>query len=29
MTEQVETVIKHAISPDNLCLMYEGWSPWV
>jgi hypothetical protein len=28
VSEQVETVIKHAVSPDNLCLMYEGWSPW-
>ena len=29
VAEQVETVIKMAVSPDNLCQMYEGWSAWV
>ena len=29
VTEQVETVIKQATSLDNLCLLYEGWSPWL
>jgi hypothetical protein len=29
VAEQVETVIKLAVSPDNLCQMYEGWSAWV
>ena len=28
VSEQVESVIKQACSPDNLCQMYEGWSPW-
>ena len=28
VAEQVEAVIKQAISPDNLCAMYEGWTPW-
>ena len=29
VSEQVETVIKQACSPDHLCMMYEGWSGWV
>lgn len=27
--EQVEMVIREATHPDNLCVMYEGWTPWV
>jgi len=26
---QVEKVIAEAVSPDNLCELYEGWTPWV
>jgi len=29
VTEQVDAVIKQAVSMDNLCMIYEGWSPWV
>jgi PI-3-kinase-related kinase SMG-1 len=29
VTEQVDYVIQEAISPDNLCELYEGWTPWV
>ena len=28
VAEQVDTVIRQAVSPDNLCLMFEGWSSW-
>ena len=27
--EQVDFVIQEAISLDNLCELYEGWTPWV
>ncbi|CAO3682136.1 unnamed protein product [Rhizopus stolonifer] len=27
--EQVRRTIEQAISPDNLCLMYEGWTSWI
>ena len=27
--EQVNAVIEEAISVDNLCVMYEGWTPWI
>ncbi|CAB3995316.1 serine threonine- kinase SMG1 [Paramuricea clavata] len=27
--DQVEHIIEEATSKDNLCLMYEGWTPWV
>lgn len=27
--EQVEYVIREALSNDNLALLYEGWTPWV
>ena len=26
---KVDMMIKEAISPDNLSLLYEGWTPWV
>jgi hypothetical protein len=26
---QVAWVIQQATSPENLCLMYEGWAPWI
>ena len=26
---QVKFVIDEAISLDNLCQLYEGWTPWV
>jgi len=26
---QVDCVIKEATSPDNLAVLYEGWTPWV
>ncbi|XP_063243710.1 serine/threonine-protein kinase SMG1 isoform X2 [Bacillus rossius redtenbacheri] len=27
--EQVDFIIREAISMDNLALLYEGWTPWV
>eukprot|EP00112_Aurelia_sp_Birch-Aquarium-sp1_P013085 Seg2764.1 transcript_id=Seg2764.1/GoldUCD/mRNA.D3Y31 product="Serine/threonine-protein kinase SMG1" protein_id=Seg2764.1/GoldUCD/D3Y31 len=27
--EQVDHVIKEATNIDNLCQLYEGWTPWV
>eukprot|EP01133_Synstelium_polycarpum_P007489 gene7489-8762_t len=27
--EQVDMIIKQAISIDNLSVMYEGWTPWI
>ncbi|XP_050232487.1 uncharacterized protein LOC126681128 isoform X2 [Mercurialis annua] len=27
--EQVDYLIKQAMSVDNLCNMYEGWTPWI
>ena len=27
--EQVNFVIEQALSIDNLCVMYEGWTPWI
>ncbi|CAH8389864.1 unnamed protein product [Eruca vesicaria subsp. sativa] len=27
--EQVDNLIKQATSVDNLCNMYEGWTPWI
>ncbi|VVC40721.1 Hypothetical protein CINCED_3A013789 [Cinara cedri] len=29
ITEQVNWVINEATNPDNLALLYEGWTPWV
>ncbi|RDD40629.1 Serine/threonine-protein kinase SMG1 [Trichoplax sp. H2] len=29
VAEQVDKVLQEAISKDNLCKMYEGWTPWV
>lgn len=29
VAEQVETVIKHACSLDNLAELYEGWAAWI
>lgn len=29
VAEQVKFVIDEAISLDNLCQLYEGWTPWV
>ena len=26
---QVKFIIEEATSPDNLCQLYEGWTPWV
>lgn len=26
---QVAFVIEEATSPENLCQLYEGWTPWV
>lgn len=26
---KVDHIIEEATSKDNLCLMYEGWTPWV
>ncbi|MEW5318179.1 MAG: hypothetical protein WDW38_009423 [Sanguina aurantia] len=25
----VEHLVRQAISPENLCQMYEGWTPWI
>ena len=27
--EQVDLMIKEAMNPDNLAVLYEGWTPWV
>jgi len=27
--EQVDRVIKESTSIENLCVMYEGWTPWI
>jgi len=27
--DQVDWVIQQAISIENLCVMYEGWTPWI
>jgi len=27
--EQVDYLLKQATSVDNLCNMYEGWTPWI
>ncbi|GFO31315.1 serine/threonine-protein kinase smg1, partial [Plakobranchus ocellatus] len=29
VAEQVEHVIQEAKNPDNLAVLYEGWTPWV
>lgn len=29
VTEQVDWIIKEATNPDNLAVLYEGWTPWV
>jgi len=29
VSEQVNLVIKQAVSTDNLAQMYEGWTPWI
>ncbi|XP_078430572.1 uncharacterized protein LOC144702411 [Wolffia australiana] len=29
VAEQVEYLLKEATSVDNLCNMYEGWTPWI
>jgi len=29
ISQQVDWVIKEATSTDNLCKMYEGWTPWI
>ncbi|PSS26075.1 Serine/threonine-protein kinase [Actinidia chinensis var. chinensis] len=29
VAEQVEYLLKQATSLDNLCNMYEGWTPWI
>ncbi|XP_034113609.1 serine/threonine-protein kinase Smg1 [Drosophila albomicans] len=29
VTEQVDYVIREATNPDNLAVLYEGWTPWV
>ena len=29
IAEQVDHVIKEAVNQDNLCQLYEGWTPWV
>ncbi|KAF4520430.1 hypothetical protein B566_EDAN004001 [Ephemera danica] len=29
VAEQVEHIINEATNVDNLCLLYEGWTPWV
>lgn len=26
---QVEHLVRQAVSPENLCQMYEGWTPWI
>lgn len=27
--EQVDWMIREARNPDNLAVLYEGWTPWV
>jgi hypothetical protein len=27
--EQVDALLREARSMDNLCRMYEGWTPWL
>lgn len=29
ISEQVDHLLKQATSIDNLCNMYEGWTPWI
>ncbi|KAJ4845107.1 LOW QUALITY PROTEIN: hypothetical protein Tsubulata_030337 [Turnera subulata] len=29
ISEQVDYLLKQAMSVDNLCNMYEGWTPWI
>lgn len=29
IAEQVDYLLKQASSVDNLCNMYEGWTPWI
>ncbi|KAL1324074.1 hypothetical protein AAHE18_13G061900 [Arachis hypogaea] len=29
ISEQVDYLLKQATSVDNLCNMYEGWTPWI
>lgn len=29
IADQVDHLIKQATSVDNLCNMYEGWTPWI
>lgn len=29
IAEQVDYLLKQATSVDNLCNMYEGWTPWI
>ncbi|BAS86286.1 Os03g0738200 [Oryza sativa Japonica Group] len=29
VSEQVDHLLKQATSIDNLCNMYEGWTPWI
>ncbi|KAF5727229.1 hypothetical protein HS088_TW22G00918 [Tripterygium wilfordii] len=29
IAEQVDYLLKQAMSIDNLCNMYEGWTPWI
>lgn len=29
VSEQVDYLLKQALSIDNLCNMYEGWTPWI
>ncbi|XP_004535156.1 serine/threonine-protein kinase Smg1 [Ceratitis capitata] len=29
IAEQVDYIIREAMNPDNLAVLYEGWTPWV
>lgn len=29
VAEQVDYVIREACNPENLAVLYEGWTPWV
>lgn len=29
LQEQVDWMIREAMNPDNLAVLYEGWTPWV
>ncbi len=29
VAEHVDYLVNQAVSTDNLCVMYEGWSPWI